>query len=176
MRFTSTFVLAAAGLAAAQSSSSSAAPAESSASTAPSGCGSATDAIIAACLQSTSIQLNACKANAWGCMCTAQKNIVTCYNNCPADPAAAPAQQQETSWCNAAKAFPATSSTPKSNGQTTVATVGTATTATTTSGRGVQTGFASQSGSAAAQSSTGAASGFTPAGGLIAAIFGLALL
>jgi hypothetical protein len=37
-------------------------------------------------------------------MCKAQQQVVTCYNNCPSDPNAFGADQQETSWCNAAKA------------------------------------------------------------------------
>jgi len=177
MRFSAAILLGAAGLAAAQSSTA-AAPAAPSTSGTPSGCGSATDLIIQSCLGTTTPLVTACKANDWGCMCKAQQQVVTCYNNCPSDPDAFGAQQQLTSWCNAAKAFPASSSTAA--GPTGKTTAAPNTMSSTTKGHATPaTGFANPSGSGSASASsspTGAASGLTPAGGLVAAFFGLALL
>lgn len=110
MQYTTGFVLAIAGLAAAQSSSTGAAgvtttsSGASSGSTAASGCGDQVDLIIQTCLGSTQAQLNACGDNDWDCLCTQSTNVLTCYNNCPSDPNAFGAQQTQTSYCNAAEA------------------------------------------------------------------------
>ncbi|OTA29517.1 hypothetical protein BTJ68_09341 [Hortaea werneckii EXF-2000] len=110
MQYTTGLVLAVAGLAAAQSSSTAAAgvtsvsSASTSSSTSESGCGKSIDLIIQTCLGSTQAQLAACDATDWDCLCTQQTNVLTCYNNCPSDPNAFGAQQTKTSYCNAAKA------------------------------------------------------------------------
>ncbi|KXL44286.1 hypothetical protein M433DRAFT_279719 [Acidomyces richmondensis BFW] len=105
-----------AGLAAAQTSTSSVAATGTSATvsaasaTSTSGCGTQVDAIIASCLGTENAQLQACAANDWDCLCTQSTNVLTCYNNCPSDPNAFAAQQQNTAYCNAAKAYGSTSS------------------------------------------------------------------
>jgi len=177
MHFTTAFVLAAAGFAAAQSSTSSpVAPAvPSSSSSAPGAC-SDQALTIATCVKSTSLQLKACATNNWRCYCAAQQNVLTCYDGCPSDPDRVTAQQNLSSWCNAAKAQPESSTTSYKSVKTTAAGATSSSAPATTGGNGggANTGFAqpSASGSAAAASSSGAAYAITPAGGLAAAILG----
>jgi len=64
----------------------------------------ATSRIIQTCLGTENAQLNACAPTDWSCLCTQSTNVLTCYNNCPSDPNAFGSQQQQTSYCNAAKA------------------------------------------------------------------------
>lgn len=61
--------------------------------------------IIASCLGTTGAQLNACATNDWDCMCEQTTNVLTCYNNCPSDPRRNGVDQQNVSYCNAAKAY-----------------------------------------------------------------------
>ncbi|EME84207.1 uncharacterized protein MYCFIDRAFT_195328 [Pseudocercospora fijiensis CIRAD86] len=102
MHASAVFVLAVAGFAAAQSTTS--VPSSSSSSVATSGCGTQIDTIISACLGSTTPQLKACASQDWDCMCTQSQNVLTCYNNCPSDPNKFGAEQTSVSYCNAAKA------------------------------------------------------------------------
>ena len=70
--------------------------------------------IINNCLGTENAQLAACQANDWDCLCTQTTNVLTCYNNCPTDPNAFGVQQQQTSYCNAAKAYAYPSRLPSS--------------------------------------------------------------
>ncbi|EME44751.1 hypothetical protein DOTSEDRAFT_129328 [Dothistroma septosporum NZE10] len=93
MRSSALIVLAATGIALAQTDYH-----------ATSGCGSQIDDIIANCLGTQTAQLQSCAVNDWACMCEQQNNVLTCYNNCPADPRKPAAESQSVSWCGAAKA------------------------------------------------------------------------
>jgi len=197
MQYTTGFVLAVAGLAAAQSSSTAAAgvtsvsSASTSSSTSESGCGKSIDLIIQTCLGSTQAQLAACDDNDWDCLCTQQTNVLTCYNNCPSDPNAFGAQQTQTSYCNAAKAYGSSSSSSSRTISATasvssslseaIASQSTALAAVTSDGTASSTADSTSSGSASGSAATASetdsgATAFTPAGGLVAAIFGLAVL
>ncbi|RMY80211.1 hypothetical protein D0864_08767 [Hortaea werneckii] len=191
MQYTTGLVLAVAGLAAAQSSSTAAAgvtsvtSASTSSSTSESGCGN----IIQTCLGSTQAQLAACDATDWDCLCTQQTNVLTCYNNCPSDPNAFGAQQTKTSYCNAAKAYGSSSSSRtvsatasvSSSLSEAIASQSTALAAVTSDSTASSTADSTSSGSASGSAATASetdsgATAFAPAGGLIAAIFGLAAL
>ncbi|KAI7220504.1 hypothetical protein KC333_g2334 [Hortaea werneckii] len=196
MQYTTGFVLAVAGLAAAQSSSTAAAgvtsvsSASTSSSTSESGCGKSIDLIIQTCLGSTQAQLAACEDNDWDCLCTQQTNVLTCYNNCPSDPNAFGAQQTQTSYCNAAKAYGSSSSSSSRTVSATasvsslseaIASKSTALAAVSSDGTASSTAESTSSGSASGSAATASetdsgAIAFTPAGGLVAAIFGLAAL
>merc|ERR1712072_351836 len=195
MQYTTGLVLAVVGLAAAQSSSTAAAgvtsvtSASTSSSTSESGCGESIDLIIQTCLGSTQAQLAACDATDWDCLCTQQTNVLTCYNNCPSDPNAFGAQQTKPSYCNAAKAYGSSSSSltvsatasVSSSLSEAIASQSTALAAVTSDSTASSTADSpspgSASGSAATASETDSgATAFAPAGGLIAAIFGLAAL
>merc|ERR1711939_88527 len=195
MQYTTGFVLAVAGLAAAQSSSTAAAgvtsvtSASTSSSTSESGCGESIDLIIQTCLGSTQAQLAACDATDWDCLCTQQTNVLTCYNNCPSDPNAFGAQQTKTSYCNAAKAYGSSSSSRtvsatasvSSSLSEAIASQSTALAAVTSDSTASSTADSTSSGSASGSAATASetdsgATAFAPAGGLIAAIFGLAAL
>ena len=147
--------------------------------------------IINTCLGSTKAQLAACAATDWDCLCTQQTNVLTCYNNCPADPNAFGAQQTETSYCNAAKAYGSSSSSVSTSATASVSSslasalasqssaIGSATmgssSASATRSMMSSSSTASSTGSAAsASSSSGANALLLPAGGVLAAIFGFA--
>ncbi|WPH00922.1 Hypothetical protein R9X50_00375600 [Acrodontium crateriforme] len=163
MRFAA-IVLAVAGLAAAQTTTTSASSAIST-----SGCGTQIDTIIASCLGTENAQLNACAANDWDCLCEQSGNVNTCYNNCPSDPNAFGVKQQMISYCNAAKAY----------GTTTVVTATasmTSSTASSMTASSTSSGEASTTSDAAATKTSNAAGDLAPAVGLLAAVFGVAAL
>ncbi|KAI7335472.1 hypothetical protein KC354_g17860 [Hortaea werneckii] len=154
-------------------------------------CGKSIDLIIQTCLGSTQAQLAACDDNDWDCLCTQQTNVLTCYNNCPSDPNAFGAQQTQTSYCNAAKAYGSSSSSSSRTVSATasvssslseaIASQSTALAAVTSDGTASSTADSTSSGSASGSAATASetdssATAFTPAGGLVAAIFGLAAL
>ena len=184
MQYTSAFVLAIAGLAAAQSTTSSAATTSASADS-QSGCGTAIDAIITNCLASTGTRVSDCSDNDWKCLCDNQRAVLTCYDNCPSDPNRFGAEQTSVSWCNAAKAYSSSSSSSNATVSTTTSSGSSSTgssTATATDADSTETGSSSStasrssSASAASSSATDSAAGniALPAGGVIAAVFGLA--
>lgn len=183
MQYTTAIVLAVAGLAAAQSTTSSAATSSASGDS-QSGCGTAIDAIITNCLASTGTRVSDCDDNDWKCLCDNQRAVLTCYDNCPSDPNRFGAEQTSVSWCNAAKAYSssssssnATVSTSSSASSSTGSSSATATDAEATeTGSSSSTGSRSSSASAASSSATDSAAGniALPAGGVIAAVFGLA--
>jgi len=158
MRYTTGLVLAVVGLAAAQSTTTSAATTSASGT---SGCGTSIDAIINNCLDTENAQLASCAANDWDCMCTQTTNVLTCYNNCPTDPNAYGVQQQQTSYCNAAKAYGSSSSSSIASATGTVSSSLSAVLASASSTlAAVNSGFAtaSSSGAAAASATTAASS------------------
>ncbi|KAL4930098.1 GPI anchored serine-threonine rich protein [Aspergillus undulatus] len=81
--------------------------------------------ILDACVDSISGQLDDCGANEWDCLCTQTENLLTCYNNCPNDPARYGINQQRTSYCNAADQLSTT--TTSTSATTTSARTSTAT-------------------------------------------------
>ncbi|CAK4033369.1 Hypothetical predicted protein [Lecanosticta acicola] len=181
MHASAVLLVAAAGLAAAQSSSTTAASTTAS-STSTSGCGTQIDTIIASCLGTTKAQLSACATNDWDCMCTQTTNVLTCYNNCPSSPDRNGVLQQQTSYCNAAKAYSSSSSSATHTGTATgtaTATAGSATASSSATGSvasssGTGTGTATASGASATSSGSGAEKMAYP--GAFAALFGLVAL
>ncbi|KAH9817416.1 GPI anchored serine-threonine rich protein [Teratosphaeria destructans] len=175
-------------LTAAQSSSSTSTAAvsttiSSAVSTGTSGCGSQIDITIQTCLTQLNAQLAACATTDWDCLCTQSTNVLTCYNNCPSDPNAFGSKQQNTAYCNAAKAYPSTSTKTAANA--TAAASSAASGAATGSGSGstttnaasgtLYTGLGEASGSTpTATSQAGAAATVIPAG--LAAVAGLLAL
>ncbi|KAL4969001.1 GPI anchored serine-threonine rich protein [Aspergillus stella-maris] len=65
--------------------------------------------ILDACVNSIQAQVDNCGANEWDCLCEQTNNMLTCYNNCPGDPARNGVNQQRISYCNAAGQLSSTS-------------------------------------------------------------------
>ncbi|KAL0942425.1 uncharacterized protein CTRU02_200311 [Colletotrichum truncatum] len=61
--------------------------------------------IVETCLTSENNKVKACKADDWDCLCAAYQAVATCYNNCPNDPRASPAQQQVGVFCSNASLY-----------------------------------------------------------------------
>ncbi|UNI20696.1 hypothetical protein JDV02_006762 [Purpureocillium takamizusanense] len=57
------------------------------------------DYIVAECLSSEEKKAKDCAPADWDCLCAAYEAIATCYNNCPKDARAGPAQQQVSTYC-----------------------------------------------------------------------------
>ena len=109
--------------------------------------------------------LSACTANDWDCLCTQSTNVLTCYNNCPSDPNAFGAQQTQTSYCNAAKAYGSSASSSltatasvSSGLSSALASQSSAISAATASAASA-TGSSASSASSGAASATGSATG-----------------
>ncbi|KAK6217546.1 hypothetical protein QIS74_07660 [Colletotrichum tabaci] len=58
--------------------------------------------IVTACLDSETDKVTACNPTDYDCQCAAYQAVATCYNNCPNDARAVPAQQQVTIYCQQA--------------------------------------------------------------------------
>ncbi|TKW52497.1 hypothetical protein CTA1_5817 [Colletotrichum tanaceti] len=58
--------------------------------------------IVTACLDSETDKVKACDPADWDCQCAAHQAVATCYNNCPKDARALPAQQEVTIYCQQA--------------------------------------------------------------------------
>ncbi|EXJ58664.1 hypothetical protein A1O7_06092 [Cladophialophora yegresii CBS 114405] len=132
-----------------------------------------TISILDACLATIQGQVNSCLSTDYGCLCTQYQNLLTCYNNCPADPGVSTVQQQREQYCAAASAYPSSTSTPATTGSATSSVPLTNPTATTSSEAAVQSGFATGSGSASASAtdsadSSNSASGLSVGGSLVA--------
>lgn len=56
-------------------------------------------------LTSCSLQVKDCNATDYDCLCAAYQAVATCYNNCPKDSRAAPAQGQVTIYCQQASLY-----------------------------------------------------------------------
>ncbi|KAK8228420.1 hypothetical protein HDK77DRAFT_486907 [Phyllosticta capitalensis] len=102
MRFSlAAFALASVGLVAAQSTPGAAAT----------GGACAAQTILDTCLASEKAKADACAGNDWLCLCDTYNSVLTCYNNCPNDPARSSVNNQVTQFCGAAA--PALSSRSK---------------------------------------------------------------
>ncbi|CZT20914.1 uncharacterized protein RCC_06774 [Ramularia collo-cygni] len=141
-----------------------------------SGCGSQVDLIISTCLSTTQPQLQACTANDWDCLCAASETILTCYNNCPSSPDRFGHEQTKVANCNAASAYgtatKATATASSTGSSSSVA----ATTTSTASESSTMTDSASASSATASETGAAVANAAVPAGGILAAMFGLAAL
>ncbi|KAK2029357.1 hypothetical protein LX32DRAFT_639215 [Colletotrichum zoysiae] len=51
------------------------------------------------------LQVNACATADYDCLCAAKQAVATCYNNCPKDSRAAPAQGEVTIYCQQASLY-----------------------------------------------------------------------
>ncbi|CAM1500914.1 Fc.00g100760.m01.CDS01 [Cosmosporella sp. VM-42] len=63
------------------------------------------DYIVTNCLESETDKVSACDATDYDCLCAAYEAVATCYNNCPNDTRAAPAQQQVKVFCQNASLY-----------------------------------------------------------------------
>ncbi|KAK2004152.1 hypothetical protein LX36DRAFT_477262 [Colletotrichum falcatum] len=61
--------------------------------------------IVEACLTSENAKVDACNATDYDCKCAGYQAVATCYNNCPNDSRAAPAQSQVTIFCQQASLY-----------------------------------------------------------------------
>ncbi|PGH30034.1 hypothetical protein GX50_07190 [[Emmonsia] crescens] len=61
--------------------------------------------ILDACVKSTKAILESCPVQDWDCLCTQYNNVLTCYNNCPADQGRFAIESSKVANCNAAKQF-----------------------------------------------------------------------
>ncbi|KAK1543341.1 hypothetical protein CPAR01_03974 [Colletotrichum paranaense] len=61
--------------------------------------------IVEACLTSENAKVKDCNATDYDCLCAAYQAVATCYNNCPKDSRAAPAQGQVTIYCQQASLY-----------------------------------------------------------------------
>ncbi|GKT52542.1 uncharacterized protein ColSpa_12723 [Colletotrichum spaethianum] len=61
--------------------------------------------IVEACLTSENAKVKDCDPVDYDCLCAAYQAVATCYNNCPKDTRAAPAQQQVTVFCQQASLY-----------------------------------------------------------------------
>ncbi|KAF9882145.1 hypothetical protein CkaCkLH20_00181 [Colletotrichum karsti] len=61
--------------------------------------------IVETCLQSENAKVQACSPTDYDCQCAAYQAVATCYNNCPKDVRAAPAQQQVGIYCQQASLY-----------------------------------------------------------------------
>lgn len=106
--------------------------------------------ILTACIGTIQGQVNACASTDYSCLCTQYINLLTCYNNCPADPGVSTVQQQREQYCNAASVYASTST------HASVAATSAASSATTTdaSNTAAQSGFASSTNTGASSSAT----------------------
>ncbi|KAK1984867.1 hypothetical protein LZ30DRAFT_710364 [Colletotrichum cereale] len=61
--------------------------------------------IVEACLSSENAKVKDCNSVDYDCLCAAYQAVATCYNNCPKDPRASPAQSQVTVFCQQASLY-----------------------------------------------------------------------
>ncbi|TDZ39786.1 hypothetical protein C8035_v002210 [Colletotrichum spinosum] len=61
--------------------------------------------ILETCLESENAKVAACKSVDYDCLCAAYQAVATCYNNCPNDVRASPAQGQVTTFCTQASLY-----------------------------------------------------------------------
>ncbi|CAI0645989.1 unnamed protein product [Colletotrichum noveboracense] len=65
----------------------------------------AAEPIVETCLSSENAKVEACSATDYDCQCAAYQAVATCYNNCPNDARASPAQNQVTIFCQQASLY-----------------------------------------------------------------------
>jgi hypothetical protein len=155
-------------------SDSAPAPAPSSTSSTSSGGDSGCDAdyIVERCLSTETDKVEACESTDYDCLCAAYEAIATCYNNCPNDSRAAPAQNQVLVFCQQA-------SLHNTKTKTTMTSTGTETTSepTATSDDDDEDSGSQESNTASFEAETPQETGaagevFVNAGGAIAAVAG----
>ena len=61
--------------------------------------------ILDTCVSQLQPQISACAGNDYACLCQQYGNLLTCYDNCPGDPARSGASQQQSQNCMAASAY-----------------------------------------------------------------------
>lgn len=155
-----------------------------------SACGAAY--IVETCLGTENSRLALCGRDDYGCKCAQYPNIIACYNNCPNDPRKANAIGDRDTWCALDKQYP--SSTTKvvaptsTNANTAPAVAAPTTTGAASSDSDKENGddasttdkdAASSSNTSSAPSSSATDSGaagavLVNAGGLLAAVAGVA--
>ncbi|KAF6839816.1 hypothetical protein CMUS01_04156 [Colletotrichum musicola] len=88
--------------------------------------------IVEACLASENAKVEACSTTDYDCLCAAYQSVATCYNNCPKDSRASPAQNQVTIFCQQASLYgsKAQQKTATPSGSATAAVASNAATAT----------------------------------------------
>ncbi|KAK2755141.1 hypothetical protein CKAH01_01033 [Colletotrichum kahawae] len=65
----------------------------------------AAENIVETCLSSENAKVAACSPTDYDCQCAAYQAVATCYNNCPNDARASPAQNQVTIFCQQASLY-----------------------------------------------------------------------
>ncbi|OHE95361.1 hypothetical protein CORC01_09372 [Colletotrichum orchidophilum] len=108
--------------------------------------------IVEACLSSENVKVNDCNSTDYDCLCAAYQAVATCYNNCPKDPRAAPAQGQVTIFCQEASLYGSaamrkTQSVAAATGSASAAVATNSATATATAASGTASSTASASSS-----------------------------
>ncbi|KAK0385068.1 hypothetical protein NLU13_7546 [Sarocladium strictum] len=101
-----------------------AAPAPSSTAASTNGGSSSTceaDYIVERCLSTETDKVEACDPTDYDCQCAAYEAVATCYNNCPNDPRAAPAQNQVQVFCQQASLHNTKTTATSSGSKTTSA-------------------------------------------------------
>jgi len=111
--------------------------------------------ILDTCLMTTKAILDTCGPNDYSCLCTQYTNVLTCYNNCPADQGRFAIESFQADNCNAASLLASTTTTIKPSS-----------TASPNSATTTATSAASSTGAAAAASSSGAAKQSSAAAGM----------
>jgi len=67
--------------------------------------------ILDTCLSTTKAILATCGPNDYSCLCTQYGNVLTCYNNCPADQGRFAIEASKVANCNAASLLASTTTT-----------------------------------------------------------------
>ncbi|KAJ4292392.1 hypothetical protein N0V90_009054 [Kalmusia sp. IMI 367209] len=173
MHFTATLVLAAASIAAAQTTSAAAAvPTDTGICAQESVKLTPINSIVDACVTQYDKQIKTCEGNDWICLCDNYTNKLTCYNNCMGSDERPPVQNQVTQFCNAAAPLKSSSlAAAKTESRSVSAPASTSTGESTTTG----TSSASATVPSASGFATGAAVALgAPMGGAVAVLLGLA--
>ncbi|CEJ80194.1 Putative Gpi anchored serine-threonine rich protein [[Torrubiella] hemipterigena] len=138
-----------------------------------SGSDCAADYIVTTCLGTENAKVNACAPSDWDCLCAAYQAVATCYNNCPNDARAAPAQQQVGVFCQNASLYgtKAQASKTAAAGQTAATTPASNNAAST--GATKPEGSATESSAAVKPTGSSAAAAVNANGAVIAGIAGL---
>ncbi|KAK1654446.1 hypothetical protein BDP81DRAFT_415748 [Colletotrichum phormii] len=115
--------------------------------------------IVEACLTSENAKVKDCNSTDYDCLCAAYQAVATCYNNCPKDSRASPAQNQVTIFCqqaslNGSAAMRKTQSVVSATGSATGAVASASASATAATGTSASGSSASSTASASSSSST----------------------
>ncbi|KAK1700409.1 hypothetical protein BDP55DRAFT_722948 [Colletotrichum godetiae] len=115
--------------------------------------------IVEACLTSENAKVKDCSSTDYDCLCAAYQAVATCYNNCPKDSRASPAQNQVTIFCQQASLYGSaamrkTQSVVSATGSATGAVASASASATAATGTSASGSSASSTASASSSSST----------------------